>query len=99
MRPLPDEIRVRIAELGAEHGVSYATMSRALRRDDDRYIDRHVREQRPNALDLEDRARLARFFGIPARQLDAEHAPSEQSRIRPTGVTQRASGARAAIGR
>jgi hypothetical protein len=72
---LPDEIRVKIADTSHAQGESYAGLSRLLGRGD-RYLDTYVREKRPYSLELEERAKLARYFGLHPRELDAEHAPS-----------------------
>jgi hypothetical protein len=78
--PLPDEIREKIAEVSHAMGDSYAALSRLIGRHD-RYLDTYVREKRPYSLTLEERAKLARYFGLYPRELDAEHAPSNQAML------------------
>jgi hypothetical protein len=61
--PSSIQVRQRIAQLAAQQRTSLAWLSRAIGKPD-RYLSDHVRTARPEWLEPDDRAWLARFFAV-----------------------------------
>lgn len=60
----PDGARARLLELARERGVSLASLSDLLGRNPS-YLQQFIRKGSPRRLEEQDRATLARFFGVP----------------------------------
>lgn len=71
----PNQIRANIAHEAAAQGQPLYTLSRVINRSDS-YMQRYVREGKPDTLPEADRARLARFLGVDGSDFGAvaQHA-------------------------
>lgn len=69
-----DDPRTRLATLIDANGVSYAALSRMLRRND-AYLQQYVRRGTPRDLAERDRALLAAYFRVDAAELGGVAAP------------------------
>ena len=69
------EIRAQLAALIEADGVSYAALSRMLRRND-AYLQQYLRRGTPRDLAERDRALLAAYFRVDAAELGGGAAPS-----------------------
>lgn len=67
---LPSEPRQRLLELASERGASLSALSRILGRNPS-YLQQFVRKGSPRKLEEEDRAVLARYFGVAETELGA----------------------------
>jgi repressor LexA len=68
-----DVQREALEALMAAHGVGFAELSRVIGRNP-AYLQQFVRRGTPRALAEQDRARLARYFGVPETRLGAAEA-------------------------
>lgn len=68
VRPLPDEVRERIARAAAEHRITLKTLTRLIGRGNG-YISRFMRQRVPYRLADEDQGRIARFLGLDEETL------------------------------
>jgi hypothetical protein len=75
--PSPDVIRQRIVEQCRNSGISLATLSRVLGRQEG-YIARFVRDQVPYELSVADRDKVARYFGVPGPHFGAPTRPDDR---------------------
>lgn len=66
-----DPIRTRILALAKRDGVTLATLSRIVKRND-AYMQQYLRRGSPRVLPERERGVLARFFGEDERALGAE---------------------------
>lgn len=60
--------RERLAQLARDKGASLASLSRMLSRNTT-YLQQYISKGSPRKLEEEDRAKLARFFGVPESEL------------------------------
>ncbi len=60
--------RERLAQLARDKGTSLASLSRMLSRNTT-YLQQYISKGSPRKLEEEDRAKLARFFGVPESEL------------------------------
>lgn len=73
----PDGARARLLELSRARGVSLASLSDLLGRNPS-YLQQFIRKGSPRRLEEQDRATLARFFGVPEDEL---RGPQENSYV------------------
>jgi phage repressor protein C with HTH and peptisase S24 domain len=73
--------RARLLELSQNRGVSLAALSELLGRNPS-YLQQFIRKGSPRKLEEQDRATLARFFGVSEEEL---REPQENSYVKPRG--------------
>lgn len=70
MPPSPDQVRARLSQLADHNGKSLAELSRIIGRNG-AYLQQFVKRGTPRKLAEDDRALLAKYFGVNERELGA----------------------------
>lgn len=81
-RPPLDRPRARLLELAQDRGVSLASLSDLLGRNTT-YLQQFIRKGSPRKLEEQDRAKLARFFGVGEEELRQVEENSYVKPLRP----------------